>query len=137
VVIQQGERPSVRFLVSKVTVAGLVGVAQFFRGRYIQDVARVHTVSSTMQYLCTMATVIEDWPANSPDLNLIENLWATLKRRVEELWPGTKDELIQVLFDVWEALEMDLVSNLVDSMTRRTQLVIRKAGDRISYGVNS
>jgi hypothetical protein len=28
------ERPSVRFLVSTVTVAGLVGVAQFFRGLY-------------------------------------------------------------------------------------------------------
>jgi hypothetical protein len=31
-VIHQGEKLNVRFLASKVTVAGLVGVAQFFRG---------------------------------------------------------------------------------------------------------
>jgi hypothetical protein len=84
-----------------------------------------------MQYLRMMATVIADWPASSPDLNAIENLWAILKRRVEELRPGTKDEFSQVLFDVWEALEMDLVNNLVDSMARRIQLVIRKGGDWI------
>jgi hypothetical protein len=29
---QRGEKLNVRFLVSKVTVAGLIGVAQFFRG---------------------------------------------------------------------------------------------------------
>jgi hypothetical protein len=31
---QPGKKLDVRFLVSKVTVAGLVGVAQFFRGLY-------------------------------------------------------------------------------------------------------
>jgi transposase len=50
-----------------------------------------------------MATVIEEWPASSPDLNPIRNLWDILKKRVEELRPGSKDELIQVLFDVREA----------------------------------
>jgi hypothetical protein len=96
---------------------------------YMQDGARIHTASSTMAYLTRMATVIDNWPTCPPDLNPIENLWAILKRRVEELQPMTKDHLI----DVWEHLEMETVNALVDSMPRRMILVIQKGGNRIQY----
>jgi hypothetical protein len=95
--------------------------------------ARVHTAFSTMVYLTTMATVIDNWPVCSPDLNLTENLWAILKRRVKELQRMTKDHLIEILIDVWEHLKMGIVNALVDSMPRRIILVIQKGGDRIPY----
>jgi hypothetical protein len=80
-----------------------------------------------------MATVIDNWPACSPDLNPKENLWSILKRRAKELQPMTKDHLIEILIDVWEHLEMGIVNALVDSMPRRMILVIQKGGDRIPY----
>jgi hypothetical protein len=99
----------------------------------MQDGTRVHTASSTMAHLTTMTTGINNWPACSPNLNPIENLWVILKRRVEKLQPMTKDHLIDILIDAWEHLEMGIVNALVDLMPRRMILVIQKGGDRISY----
>jgi transposase len=38
--------------------------------------------------------------SGSPDLNPLENLWAILKKRVEDLEPGTKEELIDIIIIV-------------------------------------
>jgi hypothetical protein len=97
----------------------------------MQDGASVHTASSTMDYLRTMVSVIEDWPASSPDLNPIENLCAILKRRVQELRPGDKRELVQILTEAWERLGMGTINNLIGSMQRRIQLLIENAGNRL------
>jgi hypothetical protein len=74
-----------------------------------------------------------DWPSNSPDLNPIENLWAIVKRNVEQRKPKNLGELECFLGEEWGKIPDSLLINLVNSMSQRCKEVIEKNGERISY----
>eukprot|EP00644_Phytophthora_capsici_P018713 jgi/Phyca11/132462/e_gw1.168.7.1 len=49
---------------------------------YQQDNASIHTSRETMDFFEEQKIKLLDWPARSPDLNPIENLWAMMARTV-------------------------------------------------------
>ncbi len=49
-----------------------------------QDLAPAHTAKGTKSWFNDHGVTVLDWPANSPDLNPIENLWSTVKRKMSE-----------------------------------------------------
>ena len=50
-----------------------------------------------------------DWPACSPDLNQIENLWAWIKMQFNLRSPRTLGELEKTLYEVWEKISIDFL----------------------------
>uniref|UniRef100_A0A3B1IST3 Transposase Tc1-like domain-containing protein n=1 Tax=Astyanax mexicanus TaxID=7994 RepID=A0A3B1IST3_ASTMX len=73
------------------------------------------------------------WPANSPDLNVIENLWAIVKRKIRDRKPTTLDQLKQNIATAWEAVSAETCDKLVKSMPRRLQAVIQAKGAATKY----
>ncbi|GFX93545.1 hypothetical protein TNCV_1094851 [Trichonephila clavipes] len=58
------------------------------------------------------------WPARSPDLNPIENVWNALGRQVSgrNYPPTNKNTLIRALTEEWDKLPQQLLDNVVQSM---------------------
>ncbi|GFX16844.1 transposable element Tcb2 transposase [Trichonephila clavipes] len=75
------------------------------------------------------------WPARSPDLNPIENVWDALGRQVagRNYPPINKNTLIRALTEEWDKLPQQLLDNVVQSMVRRVECCITLHGGHISY----
>ena len=81
-----------------------------------QDNARVHTSAYTKTWLRQNRVTVMDFPAASPDLNPIENVWQVVKDRVEKLEPKDMGEWKRVIHETWTELSEELIDNLVNSM---------------------
>ena len=103
---------------------------------YMQDGARCHTAQETLDWLESQINVITDWPANSPDLNPIELLWAILKRAVAEENPKSKDELKKIVEKTWNGLSLRLINKLCLSFINRLKLCLEMDGLSISRFLN-
>lgn len=79
--------------------------------------------------------VMEHWPANSPDLNPIENIWDVLKRRVAKRKHvvKTRDELIKIIQEEWVKIPKEVLSKLVASMPRRCDAIYKARGRSTKY----
>ncbi len=53
-----------------------------------QDLAPAHTAKS---WFNDHGVTVLDWPANSPDLNPIDNLWGIVKRKMRNKRPKNAD----------------------------------------------
>lgn len=94
----------------------------------MEDGASPHTAKLTKQLhdLCGIEKMY--WPANSPDLNPIENVWRLLKQRVAKRFPRTLAEVRQCIEKEWAALDLSDVARYIGNMNERCRTVINAKG---------
>jgi transposase len=96
----------------------------------IQDGARPHVAKLCRDYLIRKGVSFEDrWPARSPMLNVIEELWPHLHAGVARRMPDTHEELIAAVNAAWLEIPQSVIDKLIDSYTAKLQKCIRSKGD--------
>lgn len=99
-----------------------------------QDRAPCHESKLTRQFMEDESIItLDPWPASSPDLNPIENLWSILKKRVKERGPKRKNDLIDMANQEFDKLDDNYLKKLSESMSRRILDCIRNKGNITKY----
>lgn len=102
---------------------------------FMQDNAPCHTAKSVQDFFDDWGVELLKWPAQSPDLNPIENLWAIVKRRRQKKFgvPKTRDGLIEQVLDIWDDIDVEECKNLSESVKRRFAMCIERKGKATKY----
>jgi hypothetical protein len=84
-------------------------------GHWFYQDARCHVARVSMDFLNDNHIRILPWPALSPDLKLIKDLWDELGRRVRNGLnpPETLDELRRALIQEWNNIPQTFIRNLI------------------------
>ena len=99
------------------------------------DNAPVHRARSTKEYVERTRLKKMSWPAQSPDLNVIEHIWLYIKRKLEIHIHkiNSNSDLFRELFRIWQTIPSTYIRNLYDSIPRRILNVIRLKGHLTKY----
>ncbi|GFX08404.1 transposable element Tcb2 transposase [Trichonephila clavipes] len=102
---------------------------------FMDDNATCHRTLAVQDCLNSEGIQRLVWPARSPDLNPIENVWDALGRQVagRNYPPTNKNTLIRALTEEWDKLPQQLLDNVVQSMVRRVKCCITLHGGHIPY----
>uniref|UniRef100_A0A4W5LHM9 Tc1-like transposase DDE domain-containing protein n=1 Tax=Hucho hucho TaxID=62062 RepID=A0A4W5LHM9_9TELE len=72
-----------------------------------------HTAKATKEWLKKKHIKVLEWPSQSPDLNLIDNLWRELKVRVAKCQPRNLNDLEKICKEEWDKIPPEMCANLV------------------------
>lgn len=78
-----------------------------------QDNAPCHKARMITEFLKDVEVHTLDWPPQSPDLNIIENVWAYIKRKRSSDLSRTCEETIAEVQGLWKDVSLETLKNLV------------------------
>lgn len=77
--------------------------------------------------------LLPDWPPSSPDLNIIENVWALVQQKVNLLGCKDFDEFKAAVQETFAGVSQQTIDNLYNSLEKRLKLVIKNGGGYTKY----
>lgn len=102
-----------------------------------QDNASIHVSTQTLDWLKASNMATMDWPARSPDLSPIENVWSLLSSLVYD-GPQFKTlaelrKSIQNAIQILNTRDRYKIMNIRDSIQARLLKVIETKGEKLNY----
>lgn len=100
-----------------------------------QDNDPKHTSRRAKAWLKDNGILVLSWPPQSPDMNIIEQVWNMLDRKVRSrpVKPRNLDQLWAALQEEWERLDVGEIQALYKSMPRRTEALKAVKGGYTKY----
>ncbi len=108
----------------------LYGDADFI---FQQDLAPARTAKGTKSWFNNHSVTVLDWPAKSPDLNPIENIWGIAKRKMRDTRLNNADDLKAAIKATWASITPEQCHRLIVFMPRRIDAVIHAKGGPTKY----
>ncbi|MBW0561445.1 hypothetical protein O181_101160 [Austropuccinia psidii MF-1] len=95
----------------------------------MEDGTPIHTAQISKKWRATNQIDKLPWPAHSPDLNPIENVWKVLKTCVtKHNQPRKMDELHAAIQSAWDDLSPAFFEKLLIGMHKRLEAVVESNG---------
>ena len=74
-----------------------------------------------------------DWPSQSPDLNIIEEVWNFIKHKLKGRTFDDEDQLWEEVKYYWENFEHERLKKLYESLPRRIEALRQAKGMHTKY----
>jgi len=100
-----------------------------------QDNDSKHTSKLAKDWFASSDIVVMEWPAQSPDLNPIEHIWALLKKKIGQRPqpPSGIVHLWEIVQETWDQIAVEDCRAVIESMPRRVAAVIKAKGGWSKY----
>jgi transposase len=102
-----------------------------------EDNASVHTAKVAHSFLISSKVEVLPWPAQSPDINPIENLWSYIEVKIRKRTsqPSSITQLETWVKEEWDAVPINYYRNLIKSMPHRVQAVLAANGVQLNINL--
>lgn len=102
---------------------------------FMDDNAPAHTAKIVKAWKRENGVVALQWPSKSPDLNIIENVWAYLEDELYQIRDKLTcpDDTWREAVRIWNSIPITYIENLYASLPSRMNEIIFKKGGPINY----
>ena len=110
-------------------------IPNYKRGQIFQQHgAPCHASGSTMKFLRgKKIKVLQGWPAQSSDMNIIEHIWGRMKEEAWRTKPKNLEELWDACMVAFHAILDDFINKLYDSLPNRMETDLQAKGTHTRY----